>query len=619
MGKTPYEQRFGEPFKGPIIPFGSMIEYHPISAKGLSRLHQFGRKFYLECSLDTHCMREKFGKETFWSQTTRSWKIWTRRKSLLNAKEVITPKNGQNFTFPIADGTVKLSGRDHGIRKIHFNAGPTCKKWRAQCRPSREFGQVSKSRMTKKPAMTSGQAKGITLIVIMSNLEFSSMCREKKHSQFLWDTLTWSGEHIRPWMCCTPCRRLLERWCESKFIGIRDQIHAVHNIEWETSWRIFVVRGGLQNVKQLSVLISTKGIAAMGYRETEARHCKKVERHLLIDPDDKEFKETIKKTWKWWKFQWKPQCFVVWRRRRVRTSIGDTDNESNKIPKSKHACIVEAHESTRKRLERALPKDCEDRIAGKGFNSFIHYNLVHKFVPVPQAMKIPDAEGEVGKEWEKLDKLPAWQMATVMSRRQVIQFAQNEQVQHSILLRWWISVFSTAMQQAGSQIFRCKSQHSVAYAVFTEQGSSASHTSPYPPLLDICLSCARHCVNAHAFAQDELSIRFWMFSNDHLFGRTCFRATCLESLIIPRLFPTTLVTESERTCVDLRSGSLYGRTADQSPIASNEPKDLNELFTEWMPINFSSRRRASSPTTMTFLPLLSLASEKLVKLDSSKM
>ena len=27
-GKTPYERRFGQPFKGPIIPFGSLVEYH---------------------------------------------------------------------------------------------------------------------------------------------------------------------------------------------------------------------------------------------------------------------------------------------------------------------------------------------------------------------------------------------------------------------------------------------------------------------------------------------------------------------------------------------------------------------------------------------------------------
>ena len=43
-GKTPYERRFKEPFKGTIIPFGSMFEYHPISTKDPSRIHQFGKK-----------------------------------------------------------------------------------------------------------------------------------------------------------------------------------------------------------------------------------------------------------------------------------------------------------------------------------------------------------------------------------------------------------------------------------------------------------------------------------------------------------------------------------------------------------------------------------------------
>ena len=43
-GKTPYERRFGQPLKGPIIPFGSFVEYHPITAKDQSRIHQFGKK-----------------------------------------------------------------------------------------------------------------------------------------------------------------------------------------------------------------------------------------------------------------------------------------------------------------------------------------------------------------------------------------------------------------------------------------------------------------------------------------------------------------------------------------------------------------------------------------------
>ena len=38
----PPRLRFGLPLNGPVIPFGAMVEYHPISAKELSRLHQFG-------------------------------------------------------------------------------------------------------------------------------------------------------------------------------------------------------------------------------------------------------------------------------------------------------------------------------------------------------------------------------------------------------------------------------------------------------------------------------------------------------------------------------------------------------------------------------------------------
>ena len=50
----------------------------------------------------------------------------------------------------------------------------------------------------------------------------------------------------------------------------------------------------------------------------------------------------------------------------------ETESGSNRIRKSKHARIAEAHESTRKRLERTPSKDHEDHIAEKGFNSLSH-------------------------------------------------------------------------------------------------------------------------------------------------------------------------------------------------------------------------------------------------------
>ena len=43
-GKIPHERHFGQPFKGPIIPFCSLVEFYPISAKDQSRIHQFGKK-----------------------------------------------------------------------------------------------------------------------------------------------------------------------------------------------------------------------------------------------------------------------------------------------------------------------------------------------------------------------------------------------------------------------------------------------------------------------------------------------------------------------------------------------------------------------------------------------
>ena len=63
-GKTPYERRFGEPFKGPIIPFGSLVEYYPISAKDQSRIHQFGKKVLPGLFLGYALYAGEFGRVT---------------------------------------------------------------------------------------------------------------------------------------------------------------------------------------------------------------------------------------------------------------------------------------------------------------------------------------------------------------------------------------------------------------------------------------------------------------------------------------------------------------------------------------------------------------------------
>ena len=41
-GKTPYERRFGKPFEGPVVPFGSLVEYHPKTAKDQGHIDFLG-------------------------------------------------------------------------------------------------------------------------------------------------------------------------------------------------------------------------------------------------------------------------------------------------------------------------------------------------------------------------------------------------------------------------------------------------------------------------------------------------------------------------------------------------------------------------------------------------
>ena len=54
----------------------------------------------------------------------------------------------------------------------------------------------------------------------------------------------------------------------------------------------------------------------------------------------------------------------------------------------------------------------------KGENSLQHYNLVHKFIPMPQAMNIPAAKAAVDQEREKLEKISAWNLTKVKSKKQ---------------------------------------------------------------------------------------------------------------------------------------------------------------------------------------------------------
>ena len=100
--KTPYERRSGKPFKGPIIPFGSLVESYPISAKDQSRIHQFGKKVLPGLFLGYALYAGGTWKGDILVadieelETMDASEIYSKR---FNAKEVIFAKEMENSCF----------------------------------------------------------------------------------------------------------------------------------------------------------------------------------------------------------------------------------------------------------------------------------------------------------------------------------------------------------------------------------------------------------------------------------------------------------------------------------------------------------------------------------------
>ena len=92
----------------------------------------------------------------------------------------------------------------------------------------------------------------------------------------------------------------------------------------------------------------------------------------FIDPEDKEFKETIKNARKKLETSVAPAMPC-----KIMKNCGSGASDKNK---TKLACILEANESI-----RIEPSNHEDHIAGKGENSLQHYNLVGQGDGVPKA------------------------------------------------------------------------------------------------------------------------------------------------------------------------------------------------------------------------------------------
>ena len=187
-GKTPYERRFGQPLKGPIIPFGSLVEYHPITAKDQSRIRQLGKKVLPGLFLGYALYAGGIWKgdvlvaDLEELETMDASETYSKR---LNAKKVIFPKEKGKFIFPIANGRIKTLGGDQGLRTSTLvRHRPILMLTFLENQKGLFHNLKTHFWMPVKRQTTSGSCRETSYTAITLNPESSFTRREKNHSLF---------------------------------------------------------------------------------------------------------------------------------------------------------------------------------------------------------------------------------------------------------------------------------------------------------------------------------------------------------------------------------------------------------------------------------------------------
>ena len=386
--KTPYERRFGQPFKGPIIPFGSLVEYHSITSKDQSKIHQFGKNVLPGLFLGYALYAGRIWKgdvliadleelETMDASEIYSKKTQCQRGDISQSKKRIY--------FPIADGRINPLGgdqdlrtstfeRDHSIRgegQREFLGEPEGSLPQPQdslpdaCEAINDFWSMSGSfihRHHVEPRVELYSPREESFPIPLKYIDVSRTTHtnldvklEKRIDDY-WN-IDGSRDLSDPWTGFTQFTLLEEKppdgflWSGERLS--RKQLTSRPDHLWPALWKSMGKHAKLKEKQKWS------------NEELHLENARKLRGIYFIDPEDQEFKGTIKNVRKQLETPIAPAipCKIM------KKNCGS--GGSNKI-KTKLACILEADESTRMRMGNSMPHDHQDLFAGKGER--IHYS-----------------------------------------------------------------------------------------------------------------------------------------------------------------------------------------------------------------------------------------------------
>ena len=407
MGKSPYERRFGMPFRRTSNTVRSDGGTSPYFCEG-----HIGMTSVWFKSLAMYILRLCLLRGRIWKgaivvadveelEQTDASEVHARR---LNAKEVLTPMKGDNLKFPVTDGTVKTSGDQrlrtstlvrHRSIQGESNIDFSWRIRRVSSTTSRLIFRTPDVRKLHRPPSRWTQSQTVHAERRIISYSDQVHRRHKKHSYITWCN---DKENIDDCWNADGERELSDAWTGfTRFILLserppdgctwfgrrltRKQTTSRPDNVWPDMWKHMsdaakskakqkwiIEKPKLDNSRQLRVSSSRNQMRNIFFRKTEKNACSKLEIPMSASLTCK-------------------------------TPINGRGETCRSIGKRKtnYACIVEADESMRIGLEGVPYRYHEDHIAAQEINSLSHYNLAHKFMPMPQALKKKDAKAAVEK------------------------------------------------------------------------------------------------------------------------------------------------------------------------------------------------------------------------------